>query len=79
MLAPRFFGPFLIVDRVAPVAYKLQVPEGARIHPTFHVSQLKQALKPSDILLDKLPIQTSLDNLTPIPKQILDERINTTG
>lgn len=78
-LASSFFGPFPIVDRVGPLAYKLQLPEGALIHLTFHVSQLKQVLKPSEILLDKLPIQKSSENLAPITKQILNERILATG
>ena len=41
-LAKRYYGPFLILNRVGPVAYKLQFPLKSKIHPVLHVSILKQ-------------------------------------
>ena len=32
-LSPRFYGPFEIEDKVGLVAYRLQLPPTARIHP----------------------------------------------
>jgi hypothetical protein len=40
-LAPRWLGPFLITAVISSVAYKLALPSHMRIHPVFHVSQLK--------------------------------------
>ncbi|KAG6472106.1 hypothetical protein ZIOFF_069562 [Zingiber officinale] len=41
-LSPRFYWPFKIIDRVGNVAYKLQLPDHAKLHPVFHVSSLKK-------------------------------------
>ncbi|KAK9020566.1 hypothetical protein V6N11_010586 [Hibiscus sabdariffa] len=42
-LSPRYIGPYEIVGRVGPVAYRLLLPpELERIHDVFHVSMLRK-------------------------------------
>nr|GFB01661.1 hypothetical protein [Tanacetum cinerariifolium] len=44
-LAPRFVGPFEIIEKVGPVAYRLDLPKELNgVHNTFHVSNLKKCL-----------------------------------
>nr|GEV26667.1 putative reverse transcriptase domain-containing protein [Tanacetum cinerariifolium] len=51
-LAPRYAGPFKIVEYVGPVADRLKLPqELSCIHDMFHVSNLKKCLAESDIQL----------------------------
>ena len=35
---PKFFGPYKIIEKIAPVADKLELPSTTYIHPIFHVS-----------------------------------------
>ncbi|GKA14493.1 putative nucleotidyltransferase, ribonuclease H [Tanacetum coccineum] len=44
-LAPRFVGPFEIVEKLGLVAYRLDLPEELNgVHDTFYVSNLKKCL-----------------------------------
>src|SRR4051812_4090224 len=43
-LAYKFYWPFPIFGKINDVAYKLQLPPQATVHPVFHVSLLRRAL-----------------------------------
>jgi hypothetical protein len=62
-LAPRYIGPFPILEKSGTVAYKLDLPPSlAGVHVIFHVSQLKKCLKaPMDLVLPKVtPLEAYL-------------------
>ena len=51
-LSPRYIGPFEIVERVGPVAYRLDLTEElSRVHNVFHISMLRKYIPdPSHVL-----------------------------
>ena len=78
-LAARFYGPFLIVERIGKVAYRLQLPPSAQIHSVFHVSQLKKAM-PGQPGPPTLPPQLTVDMvLTVQPEALLAIRDSPSG
>ena len=45
-LAPRYIGPFKILERRGEGAYQLELPKSlSGVHDVFHVSQLKKCLR----------------------------------
>ncbi|KAL0313428.1 UNVERIFIED_CONTAM: hypothetical protein Sradi_5742100 [Sesamum radiatum] len=75
-LAPRYFGPLQVVQRIGAVAYKLELPEFARIHPVFHVSQLNKKVS-SAMSTTHLPVTlTAHGHVVLEPKVVLDRRLN---
>ena len=42
-LRPRYIGPYEIIARVGPVAYRLDLPpELSKVHNVFHISMLRK-------------------------------------
>ena len=42
-LSPRFIGPYEVLERIGPMAYRLALPlELAKLHDVFHVSMLRR-------------------------------------
>lgn len=73
-LQNKYFGPFMVTQRVGKVAYKLQLPEHVQIHPVFHVSQLKQHLGPKAIPSPHLPVVNDDGTLKTAPVGVLQVR-----
>lgn len=73
-MSPKYFGPFPILAKVGNVAYKLQLPPGPRVHPTFHMSQLKKHVGAA-LVQSVLPIVDTRGAWIKEPARILDQRM----
>ncbi|KAH9657564.1 hypothetical protein KPL70_023135 [Citrus sinensis] len=60
-LAKRYYGPFTVLARVDPVAYKLELPNTSKIHSVFHISILKPYHGNDTAISHPLP-ELSVDN-----------------
>jgi hypothetical protein len=56
-LAPKFYGPYIVLKHVGQVAYQLALPSQSKLHPVFHVSCLKK------VIGTRCQIQTNLPEL----------------
>ncbi|GJS61397.1 putative reverse transcriptase domain-containing protein [Tanacetum coccineum] len=73
-LAPRFVGPFEIIEKVGPVAYRLDLPQELYgVHETFHVSNLKKCLvdQTLQVSLDEIRVDDKL-NFMEKPMEIME-------
>ncbi|PNX60469.1 hypothetical protein L195_g051946 [Trifolium pratense] len=78
-LSMRYFGPFNIIAKVGTIAYKLELPPTAKIHPVFHIAQLKQFKGNSEEPYIPLPLTTSEIGPTFHPNKVLDTRMIVQG
>ena len=75
-LGPKYFGPLQVVDTIGSVAYKLNFPKTAQIHPTVHVSQLKAFVGtlPNEPYIPAW-IQGSHSEAVKVPLKVLARRV----
>ncbi|GJR23719.1 putative reverse transcriptase domain-containing protein, partial [Tanacetum coccineum] len=76
-LAPRYVGPFEILERIDPVAYRLRLPEELiGVHDTFHVSNLKKCLGNANlhVPLNEIKIDKTL-RFVEEPVEIMDREV----
>ncbi|GJZ21582.1 putative reverse transcriptase domain-containing protein [Tanacetum coccineum] len=73
-LAPRFVGPFEVIERIGPVDYRLDLPKELNgVHDTFHLSNLKNCLADPTLRvpLDEIRVYAKL-NFVEEPVEILE-------
>ncbi|KAL0533867.1 hypothetical protein IC582_028138 [Cucumis melo] len=78
-LSPRFVGPFEILERIGPVAYRLALPPSlSTVHDVFHVSMLRKYVPDPSHVVDYEPLEID-ENLsyTEQPVEVLAREVKT--
>ncbi|KAL4022996.1 hypothetical protein IC575_016743 [Cucumis melo] len=78
-LSPRFIGPFEILERIGPVAYRLALPPSlSTVHDVFHVSMLRKYVPDPSHVVDYKPLKID-ENLsyTEQPVEVLAREVKT--
>ena len=76
-LAPRYVGPFKIIERIGPIAYRLRLPqELSSVHDKFRVSNLKKCLVDTNlhVPLGEIKIDNNLRFIEE-PVEIIDREV----
>ena len=76
-LSLRFIGPYEILERIGPVAYRLALPPKlAKLHDVFHVSILRKYRSDGSHILLVQEIQVQVDlSYDEEPKAILAQEV----
>ncbi|KAL0539586.1 hypothetical protein IC582_023802 [Cucumis melo] len=78
-LSPRFVGPFEILERIGPVAYRLALPPSlTTVHDVFHVSMLRKYVPDPSHVVDYEPLEID-ENLSYVeqPVEVLAREVKT--
>ncbi|KAL0543736.1 hypothetical protein IC582_018840 [Cucumis melo] len=78
-LSPRFVGPFEILERIGPVAYRLALPPSlSAVHDVFHVSMLRKYVPDPSHVVDYEPLEID-ENLSYVeqPVEVLAREVKT--
>jgi hypothetical protein len=75
-LAPRYIGPFPIIEQCGPLAYRLQLHETlSAVHNVFHVSQLTKCLRVPDRTIEVTDVTLEPDlTYSEHPIRVLDQK-----
>ncbi|KAL0540961.1 hypothetical protein IC582_020987 [Cucumis melo] len=75
-LSPRYIGPYQIMERMGPAAYRLELSTRiARIHDVFHVSMLRNYIPDLSHVLQEQQLELKEDlSYVEEPVQILDTK-----
>ncbi|KAJ8772029.1 hypothetical protein K2173_027206 [Erythroxylum novogranatense] len=75
-LSPRYVGPYEVLERIGPLAYKLALPpELSQIHDVFHVSMLRRYRSDPSHIIQTSEVQLSDDlSYEEMPVAILDSK-----
>ncbi|KAD6118909.1 hypothetical protein E3N88_10180 [Mikania micrantha] len=76
-LAPRYVGPFEIIERIGPMAYRLRLPdELSGVHDVFHISNLKKCLADESLVISIVEIQVDEQlHFIEEPLEIMDRKV----
>lgn len=78
-LSAKYFSPYAVLEKVGKASYRLALTAKTKIHPVFHVSQLKAVLGNHHQVLP-LPLSpTGLDDIAIAPEEVLDTRYSERG
>jgi hypothetical protein len=69
------YGPYRVLEKVGEVAYKLDLPAAAQVHPVFHVSQLKPFIPNHTPVFSDLPCSVDFATHNLLPVAVLDRRL----
>ncbi|KAL0549980.1 hypothetical protein IC582_014475 [Cucumis melo] len=78
-LSPRFVGPFEILERIGPVAYRLALPPSlSAVHDVFHISMLRKYVPDPSHVVDYEPLEID-ENLSYVeqPVEVLAREVKT--
>ncbi|KAA0040695.1 pol protein [Cucumis melo var. makuwa] len=78
-LSPRFVGPFEILERIGPVAYRLVLPPSlSTVHDVIHVSMLRKYVPDPSHVVDYEPLEID-ENLSYAeqPVEVLAREVKT--
>jgi hypothetical protein len=73
-LAPKFYGPYTILKRIGPMAYKFALSSHSKLHTVFHVTCLKKVFGSNCKVQTNLQKLNEEDSIWLQPKAILDKR-----